>query len=80
MIIHEIEDMEAADQNIWVPIGILEIMYDDYRGHIDDYFHQNKEKRDLDQLWYYLNNITVNWKDKVKGSPLFTSNFCEGCV
>ena len=60
LIIHEIEDMEAADQNIWVPIGILEYMFDDYMGYIDNYFHQNKEKRDIDQLWSYLNRITVN--------------------
>lgn len=57
MIIHEIEDMEAADQNIWVPIGILEIMYDDYAGIIDKYFHS--ENRDIDKLW-----------EDLDGSPL----------
>ena len=41
MIIHEIEDMEAADQNIWVPIGILEYMFEDDIGHIDKYFNQD---------------------------------------
>lgn len=50
MIIKEIEDMEAADQNIWVPIGILEIMYDDYYGHIDNYFHTDKKIRNVEQL------------------------------
>lgn len=54
MIIHEIEDMEAADQNIWVPIGILEIMYDDYAGIIDNYFHS--KERDIDKLWEVLND------------------------
>lgn len=57
MIIHEIEDMEAADQNIWVPIGILEIMYDDYMGIIDKYFHS--KDRDIDKLW-----------ENLDGSPL----------
>lgn len=83
MIIHEIEDMEAADQNIWIPIGILEIMYDDYMGYIDNYFHQNKEKRDINQLWSYLNSITVNWtyqnKDKVdKGFAFLTPDPLRG--
>lgn len=32
MVIHEIEAMEANNQNIWVPIGILEIMYEDDKG------------------------------------------------
>lgn len=45
MIIREIEAMEAADQNIWVPIGILEYMFDDYIGYIDNYFHRDKSKR-----------------------------------
>ena len=31
-IISEIEKMELEDQNIWVPIGILEYMYDDDYG------------------------------------------------
>lgn len=57
MIIHEIEDMEAADQNIWVPIGILEIMYDDYAGIIDKYFHS--KDRDIDKLWEEINKISV---------------------
>lgn len=83
MIIHEIEDMEAADQNIWIPIGILEIMYDDYMGYIDSYFHLNKEKRDIDQLWSYLNSITVNLtyqnKDKVdKGSSFLRPDPLRG--
>ena len=63
MIIKEIEDMEAADQNIWVPIGILEIMYDDYYGHIDNYFHADKKIRNVEQLYNCLgyNKYTVNW-------------------
>ena len=83
MIIHEIEDMEAADQNIWVPIGILEYMFDDYIGYTDNYFHQDKEKRDINQLWSYLNSITINWtfqnKDKInKGSDLLTPDPLRG--
>jgi len=59
MIIHEIEDMEAADENIWVPIGILEMMYDDYSGLIDEYFHTKKEKRNVDRLYSILAAIDL---------------------
>ena len=48
-IIEEIEEMDAADENIWVPIGILEYMYDDDLGIIDNYFHTNN--CDIDKLW-----------------------------
>lgn len=65
MIIKEIEDMEAADQNIWVPIGILEIMYEDYYGHIDNYFHADKKSRNVEQLYNSLKyRYTVNWNIK----------------
>lgn len=30
LIIREIEKMQTANENIDVPIGILEVMYDDY--------------------------------------------------
>jgi hypothetical protein len=30
LIMKEIEKMQAADENIDVPIGILEVMFDDY--------------------------------------------------
>lgn len=83
MIIHEIEDMEAADQNIWVPIGILEYMFDDHVGYIDNYFHQAKEQRDVDQLWSLLNITVVNWtyqnKDNIdKGSTFLTPDPLRG--
>lgn len=56
MIIREIEKMEASDQNIWVPIGILETMYDDDFGWIDYYFHSPKGLRNnLDFLWETIN-------------------------
>ena len=32
IVIQEIEEMERNGENIWVPIGILEIMYDDDYG------------------------------------------------
>ena len=60
MIIREIEAMEAADQNIWVPIGILEYMFDDYIGYIDNYFHRDKSKRDITELWSSLNACKLN--------------------
>jgi hypothetical protein len=89
LIINEIEDMEAADQNIWVPIGILEVMYDDYSGLIDNYFHGEKSKRSFDLLWLNLtSNQHINWDDwinrqnmEVKTVPLpFIQKWepCEG--
>lgn len=56
LVIKEIEGMEDAKENIWVPIGILEIMYDDYSGIIDNYFHTEKLKRNFDDLYKQLNN------------------------
>ena len=50
LIIREIEYMESKGENIWVPIGILEYMYDDDKGEIDRYFHVEKDKRNLDLL------------------------------
>lgn len=52
-IIQEIENMEQTSQNIWVPIGILERMYDDDIGYIDFYFH-HKDLRDVDELFNKL--------------------------
>lgn len=49
-IISEIEQMETKKENIWVPIGILEYMYNDFKGYIDNYF-SIESNRDVDQLW-----------------------------
>ena len=49
-IIIYIESMEKRNENIWVPIGILETMYDDDVGYIDKYFHTNKFDRNLEKL------------------------------
>ena len=59
-VINEIENMEQNDENIWVPIGVLEYMYNDHIGYIDRYF-LNKDKRNVDELWDNLwNNIEHN--------------------
>ena len=55
MVIHEIEEMEKQDQNIWVPIGILEIMYDDKKGWLDFWFHNEPDLRNIEWLWDKLN-------------------------
>ena len=47
MIIDEIQDMEKENQNIWVPAGILERMYDNYID-IDDYFHSDPKDRNIE--------------------------------
>lgn len=57
LIIKEIEKMEAADQNIWVPIGILERMYEDDFGLIDEYFHSEKTDRDCEKLYEMINGL-----------------------
>lgn len=47
--------MERNGENIWVPIGILEIMYEDDYGWIDKYFSTSPETRDsVDVLWYKI--------------------------
>lgn len=48
LIIREIEKMQAADENIDVPIGILEVMYEDYWGHIDNFFRSESKITDYD--------------------------------
>ena len=40
--------MQAANENIDIPIGILEVMYDDYWGYIDDFFHLEDKITDYD--------------------------------
>ena len=55
MVIHEIEEMEKQNQNIWVPIGILEIMYEDNKGWLDFWFHNEPNLRNIEWLWEKLN-------------------------
>ena len=55
MVIHEIEEMEKQDQNIWVPIGILEVMYNDDKGWLDFWFHNEPDLRNVEWLWNKLN-------------------------
>ena len=58
MVIREIETMESAGQNIWVPIGILEVMYNDFKGCIDYYFHSDPELRSIEWLWNEINKVS----------------------
>lgn len=53
-VIREIEIMEERDENIWVPIGILEYMYSDDCGYIDNYFRLEKVERDSEVLYRQL--------------------------
>lgn len=54
-VIREIEAMERNGENIWVPIGILEVMYDDDCGWFDEYFSTPPESRySIDTLWYKI--------------------------
>ena len=58
-IIKEIEDMELTQDNIWVPIGILEVMYDDDYGYIDRYFHSQYNSRNWSLLWDSLQDSLI---------------------
>ena len=54
-VIREIEAMEQNDENIWVPIGILEMMYEDDCGWLDKYFSTPIESRGtIDGLWHQI--------------------------
>lgn len=53
-IISLIESMEMRKESIWVPIGILEVMYDDDIGYIDQYFHTEPFDRNKEKLWKNL--------------------------
>ena len=59
----EIEKMQAADENIDVPIGILEVMYNDYWGHIDDFFKSEGKITDheIDDLYECVNNLFIHY-------------------
>lgn len=59
LIIEEIEDSESYGENIWIAVGILEIMYDDYAGILDQYFHLEKKDRDIDKLWDEINKTSI---------------------
>lgn len=64
LIIEEIEDSESYGENIWIAIGILEIMYDDYAGILDHYFHLEKKDRNIDKLWEDLNDSPLGPETK----------------
>ena len=53
-VIRVIEQMEERNENIWVAVGILEVMYDDDCGWIDEYFNLIPENRSIQRLWYKL--------------------------
>ena len=61
----EIEKMQAANENIDVPIGILEVMYDDYWGHIDNFFKIKVKNRitdnEIDDLYECVNNLSLHY-------------------
>lgn len=52
--------MQAAGENIDVPIGILEVMYDDYWGRIDDFFRLEEKitDNDIDDLFEAIHDLS----------------------
>lgn len=59
----EIEKMQAADENIDVPIGILEVMYNDYWGYIDNFFKSEGKivDHEIDDLYECVNNLSLHY-------------------
>ena len=53
-IIKNIEEEERKGGNIWIAVGILEYMFDDDCGYIDQYFHTPFNERNDEQLWNKL--------------------------
>ena len=55
--------MQAAEENIDVPIGILEVMYDDYWGYIDDFFKSEDKIMDheINDLYEYISNLSTQY-------------------
>lgn len=60
LIVREIEKMQAANENIDVPIGILEVMYEDYWGYIDNFFYSENKitNQEIDDLFECVNYLT----------------------
>jgi len=58
-----IKNMEKQELNnddaVWVSIGILERMYDDDYGYIDQYFHSQYDSRNWSLLWDNLQNQLI---------------------
>lgn len=61
LIMKEIKKMQAANENIDVPIGILEVMFDDYWGCIDYYFHSDNNEDEIDALYDSLIELTLHY-------------------
>ena len=57
-IIQTLNDQEFEGENIWISVGILEYMYDDDCGYLDNYFHTELSQRigRTDELWNNLQN------------------------
>jgi len=53
-IINELEKQEVNEENHWLGVGILEYMYDDDNGWIDEYFnipYKSRKTQDVYNLW-----------------------------
>lgn len=55
LIIKELEKQEENNENFWIGVGILEVMYKDDQGWIDYYFHNEPDLRNIEWLWNKLN-------------------------
>lgn len=49
-VISNIQDAKKKDENIGLPLGILEFMYDDDAGYLDEFFSQDKSVVELEEL------------------------------
>ena len=58
-VIENLERDEMKDDNIWVAIGILERMFNDDCGWIDEYFNTSFVARNWENLWDKLQDHIV---------------------
>ena len=58
-IIENLERDEMNDDNVWVAVGILERMYNDDCGYIDEFFSTNFVNRNWEKLWDKLQDHII---------------------
>lgn len=49
-VISNIQDAKKKDENIGLSLGILEFMYNDDAGYLDEFFSQDKSVVELEEL------------------------------
>ena len=58
-VIFNMRQAQKNGENIGLPLGILEYMFDDDAGYIDEFFSQNQSPIKLEELWNKLQGQIV---------------------